>query len=370
MKLFLRYFLPPILALSLYIFADAKVYYQLGPTIGDYFQRIFNPGSNMSDRTIKTRGYYEQLIHTERFNSPLSLTYTKKPKDWWSREPKLLTSTRDIRVLELRPSMEVSAKNVVLKTNSWGMRDKERELTAKAGTFRIAVLGSSAEMGSGVADDQTFSIILENLLNENKINSAQNYEVLNFAVSTYSALAQPITLEKKVLRFKPDLVLYSARPNDAAWLLNKIVRTIFHGIKFPYPEIENIIVQKKIESSKDEEKISKQLYPYQDIFLLNMYQRMVQLSKAHNARPVWVFTPSIGPFFHSKEFSSLSKIAINAGFIVIDLSRVYEGMDPEKLMLSEWDEHPNAIAHRLIAEALYKALVSKKLLIEDGANVD
>lgn len=367
MKSPLRFFLPAFMAFSLYLLADARVYYQLGPSIGDYFQRIFNPGSNMSDRTIKTRGYYEQLIHTDRFNTQLSLVYSKKPKDWFTKESILLVKTNDLRVFELKPSMEISAKNVTLRTNKWGMRDKERDLSPAPNTFRLAVLGSSSEMGSGVNDNETFSMVLESLLNQDP-NASIRYEVLNFGSANYSALSQPLVLEKKALHFKPNLVLYIARPNDASWLLTKIRTAVKRGDKIPYPNLQNSLIKLQLAPHMNEQSMMKKLFPLRNDFLASMYQLIVQICKEHNARPVWVFTPNIGPFFHEQEYQELSKLALQAGFFVLDLSRVYEGQNPERLMLNEWDEHPSAFAHRLIAISLYKNLLDKKLINEIPTN--
>jgi len=54
------------------------------------------------------------------------------------------------------------------------------------------------------------------------------------------------------------------------------------------------------------------------------------------------------------EKDKVKALAEAAGFAVIDLSGVYDGLDPQSLRVSADDNHPNAEGHRLVAEALYR----------------
>ena len=50
-------------------------------------------------------------------------------------------------------------------TNSHGLRDREYAVEKPAGVFRIAVLGSSIDMGWGVGTEETYVNLLEDWLN-------------------------------------------------------------------------------------------------------------------------------------------------------------------------------------------------------------
>jgi hypothetical protein len=52
--------------------------------------------------------------------------------------------------------------------------------------------------------------------------------------------------------------------------------------------------------------------------------------------------------------------AKEAGFLPIDLSDVYQGKDTSSLQLADWDRHPNAAGHALIAERIYAGLVENE----------
>ena len=52
----------------------------------------------------------------------------------------------------------------------------------------------------------------------------------------------------------------------------------------------------------------------------------------------------------------LADLAAEAGFAIVNLSDVYDNQNREALRVAEWDWHPNAQGHRLLAERLYTAL--------------
>jgi hypothetical protein len=54
-------------------------------------------------------------------------------------------------------------------------------------------------------------------------------------------------------------------------------------------------------------------------------------------------------------------LARSAGFVVIDEPfHAYENVDNEQIIVAEWDSHPNARGHRILADALYQALVQHR----------
>ncbi len=93
--------------------------------------------------------------------------------------------------------------------NKHGQRDVERTFTKATGTRRVLLVGDSVVEGGGIADlEHTISRRLE------KIWANAAIEVLNFGVSGYCTLAEVELLEKKGLRFGPDLVILLFTEND------------------------------------------------------------------------------------------------------------------------------------------------------------
>jgi hypothetical protein len=98
------------------------------------------------------------------------------------------------------------------------MHSAEVTLEKSKGTFRIAVLGASMDMGWGVTYEQTYTHQLQEWLcdyaRRRGYGEERRFEVLNFAVAAYSPLQRLETLRRKAMAFHPDLVLYSATMLD------------------------------------------------------------------------------------------------------------------------------------------------------------
>src|SRR5437762_1773797 len=121
---------------------------------------------NRFDVDMLQEGYYERLTRVERFNSQLWEVYAASGhrQDEW--QPATVP-TGDFLGSQLRPSSVVflAANRAPARINAWGMRDREYALTPALGTVRLAVLGPSFSVGSGVGDDETFDNVLEDRLN-------------------------------------------------------------------------------------------------------------------------------------------------------------------------------------------------------------
>jgi lysophospholipase L1-like esterase len=69
--------------------------------------------------------------------------------------------------------------------------------------------------------------------------------------------------------------------------------------------------------------------------------------------------PTLENALRDEEIAHLSRVAEEAGFVILDLSDAYDNQDVESLVVAYWDKHPNAKGHRLIAEDLYRKLREK-----------
>jgi hypothetical protein len=104
----------------------------------------------------------------------------------------------------LAPGSSGFFKAARFTTNSLGFRGAETGLEKKSGVFRIAVLGASVTLGSGVTDEEVYSSQLQNRLDG---VAPGKFEVLNFAVGGYKALQVQKHFWTVAEPFKPDLVL-------------------------------------------------------------------------------------------------------------------------------------------------------------------
>jgi hypothetical protein len=90
------------------------------------------------------------------------------------------------------------------------------------------------------------------------------------------------------------------------------------------------------------------------------YSRVVTLARERGIVPIWIFLPALETPVLPEERAKLFNLAEDAGFVIVDLSDVYQNQDISSIIVAEWDKHPNAKGHALIAEHLYQALQQKK----------
>lgn len=98
------------------------------------------------------------------------------------------------------------------ETNSAGFRGPERALRKPPGVFRIAVIGDSFAMGSGVTQEETYADRLERALAA--AHPGRRIEVLNLGLGGLAASAVVDRLVRLGLRYDPDLIVYGYTLND------------------------------------------------------------------------------------------------------------------------------------------------------------
>lgn len=105
--------------------------------------------------------------------------------------------------------------NYVQTVNNLGLRGRNIEIKKALDHYRILMLGDSFTMGKGVADDKTFSALLEQSLNaRNNTVDKKTIEVLNAGVDSYSPILSFFQLTKDLRPLKPDLVVLNLDMSD------------------------------------------------------------------------------------------------------------------------------------------------------------
>ena len=100
----------------------------------------------------------------------------------------------------------------LVKNNQYGFRERNFDSPKPAGMYRIMVLGDSLTWGAGLAPEERYTAITENLLN--KTFNDRKFEVLNFGIS-----GGPTIRERDILRqykdiVNPDLIVVGFCLND------------------------------------------------------------------------------------------------------------------------------------------------------------
>jgi len=326
---------------------------------GEFVAHLRQSRLNQVDQQEIIRGYYEELVHVEQFNTALFTGLERRPvfSHFFGGEKGADRKTDDLLGHELRPSVSVPWKLKSFSTNRWGMRDREYDLEKREGTYRVAWLGSSHLMGWGVADDETFENRIEERLNAAAPNgNGVRVEFLNFGVSDYSILHNVFVLEERALRFQPDAVVYVAHRRDAGGGGERaLAGALNRGVDVPYPFLAELAARAGVAPGMPVALGRKRLAPYRDEILAWAYARFAQAARARGIVPIWTFLPERADA-PDRVPPVLLRTAREAGFEVLDVGDPFEGHREQDLNVAAWDFHPNAEAHEILADRLHAAL--------------
>lgn len=281
-----------------------------------------------------------------------------------------------------------------ISINSDGLRDREFVIPKPDNTYRILVLGDSFTWGVGLDVEETIPKLLERRLSES--SEIGNFEVINAAIPGYNTIEEFLLLREKGLKYKPDIVLLIYNLNDIEYLMHLSEKT--YGDKEPTPVVE-------IDSGEDITKYSKNSgfrglvlkIERHSVFVRFLVPRVGSLLRRMNliqsTEFSWVqkiyqgFTNENPGWLESKR--GLTKIAeacrVNdcdfliavypllveldnykgynvhrtilefcrtAGIKAVDLLPIFENTKAQSHWINFMDSHPNANAHKMIAETL------------------
>jgi alginate O-acetyltransferase complex protein AlgI len=332
---------------------------------GKWIASAKDPGLNDVEMADLERGYYEDLMDVDKLNGELWRLYSKRPPEWEEDLTKtgLTQMTSDLTFYKFNPSMEAKFKGVMLRTNRWGMHDKEYDLQPPNGCYRIAILGASYVMGSGVDREHTFESALERRLNSEKSNKYSSYEILNFGVGGYGPLCEIDVLRDRVLPFKPNAVFLVGHTGNDQRAAHNLLLAWKKKVEVPKGHLRDLMQSLGIEENTPETVVRRRLAPHGTELLAWSYQTIVNICKENGIRPVYVFLPQVG---YEIDRSAEIRVAEEAGFTVLDLYGAYGNRTAKSLAIAEWDNHPNNDGHQLIADKLYERFKEKGISEEHG----
>lgn len=247
------------------------------------------------------------------------------------------------------------------KTNSFGLRDKDYEFVKPKKTFRIALLGGSYEMGSGVDNKDVFESLLELKLNALATDSLiNNYEIFNFAAGGFYSIQHVELCHTKVFQYTPNAVMYIAHSGEKWRLINTFANLIGQGKNLKYPLLIFIKNKAGIKQTMSKAEMQRRLEPYGDVLIKWAYSEISKLCYENNCKAIWVYLPATADIIDKKEFDFIKAIGDECHFLQLDLTGVYDSVNKREIVVSEWDTHPNDKGHRLIADKLFKEMIKIK----------
>ncbi|MEP6619271.1 MAG: hypothetical protein ABJE47_08150 [bacterium] len=362
---------------ALLVISTSQLKQAAGPRIGGFIATLQSASLNTQDRALQQRGYYEKLDNRGRLSAQLWTTIQRAPAGLLA-----LTDTKAYRRRtddfiggDLTPNSSGLVSGKLVTVNSMGMRDHDYTLAKPADTKRIALLGPSYTMGSGVADDETYDAYLEPRMNEQQGGSPR-YETLNFGVAAYSLLHQMRILDDRAYKFNPDVVLLTDSRTPARPIVQHLIRALEDGTLGTYPGLDSIVKRagvhdypgKGVAIATDPLRAMARMVgvktrmPYREAYIrLNnamseiidwTLQHTAEQAKAHGAVPI--FVDGMFPADTAIPDSPMMASARKHGFLVIELATQWEGQPRDDLRIGAWDNHPNPRAMKMIADGLYR----------------
>jgi hypothetical protein len=343
-----------------------------------------SPELNRAERESSAGGYYEGLIGDggEGSRSELAMRLLGKPSDWVRFHAANVSQVLDddFLLFELKPNLHRTLFGQPFTTNRYGLRDREYTLVKPPGVFRIAVLGSSIDMGWGIGTEDTYVNLLEDWLNEHATRRglARRFEVLNFAVAAYSPMQRHEAFHRKAVKFAPDLVLYSATLLDTRLIEIYLCDLLQSNVDVHYDFFRSALAEAKIqvdelrrepdgklaEKTAIKARIRPRYWEFYDqtIGLLAADCRALEIPLA------CMIIPRVGkadsPALRAEPVARLREIASHHALTLFDLTSTFDNDDPAKLEIAAWDDHPNARGHRRLFRALARALTHEQTLYQ------
>jgi len=342
-----------------------------------------SPEMNRAEREGHAAGYYEGLIGGKSGGSGAlrgdpAHRLTGKPTGWVSfREADVVHYLDDdFLQFELKPHLDRNLFGQPFLTNAFGMHDDPISLEKPEGTLRVAVLGSSMDMGWGVRYQETYMNKLEQWLDNYRVrhhlSNPRRFEVLNFAVAAYSPMQRLDVLRRKVMAFHPDLVIYSATTLDLRLMEIHICDMLRKRVDLKYDfisqarELAGVDADDvRLDSDGDllnKDRLKKKLRPYY-WWLYDVTLAAIAADCRSAGVPLaMVIIPRVGradlPSARAEPVARLKALASRQGLTVFDLSDTFDLIDPAKLEIAAWDDHPNVVGHHRLFLALARALVN------------
>lgn len=340
---------------------------------------------NRVDREATAGGYYEGLIGVDGPQTARGELAQRlgKPTDWVRFHAANVTRPLpdgDFLQFELKPNVRQILFGKPFTTNTHGMRDREYTVEKPEGVYRIAVLGSSMDMGWGIGTEETYVNLLEDWLNSHaaKRGVARRFQVLNFAVAAYSPLQRLESFRRKALRFRPDMVIYSATMLDNR-LTEIHLCDLFRGHSaLPYPFLRDAIAASGLTADDrrtdpedrliHKEIVKRKLRPYYWSLYDATLGTLAADCRSERIALACVIIPRVGKAdaadARAEAVARFRGITAHQAIPLFDLSGTFDQHDPGQFEIAPWDDHPNALGHRRLFLALSRALVKDQALYE------
>ena len=317
---------------------------------------------NPVDMVYAERGYYDNLLNGNNF---LHNTASTSAPSWAKTVyPQVLNFTERIVRKEFLPNKKITYNEVTLTTNEYGMRDKSYSLQKPDSSYRIAIIGGSYEAGQGVDDKAVYETVVEDRLAQNatisKDGVPQKMELLNFSGPGYLVLQDYPILEHKIVPFRPDAVVLYVYTDERNRFLQNFTGLIQKDHELEYAFLNDFKKKHQLDKFQSTSELAKRANTGYEELNEWCFTQIEKLCVAEHITPIVVFEPALGNTFSQVEYDYLKSVSLKHHFKFWDMRNIYDNLDYLSLSLNDWDLHPNAEGHKIIADKFYGLILSNQ----------
>ena len=253
---------------------------------------------------------------------------------------------------ELKPNLDQDFKLARLRTNSQGLHDREYSIKKPPGTFRVAVLGDSQTMASGVSRDENYHAVIESRLDPQALGY-ERIEFINFAVGGFTPGDYRDVFEHKVLAYSPDLVIIGFTPGN-----DEIFNFSSREGRYPERPVRDGFFQsflwRRIEDLSSHY-LGGESHAERGPFLDQHRDLLRFLLGDIRRRSEEVGAPVLLVYLSRTERENrpeVQRLAESLGIRFVETGPAFRDIPLDDTRIYRTDRHPNVYAHRVIADTI------------------
>ena len=267
--------------------------------------------------------------------------------------------------------------------NSQGTRGREFTVAKQPNTIRIVSLGDSKTFGWGLTEAETYSGLLEKLLQE-RAGPNRKVEVINAGVNAYSYPQMHAYFKNVALKYSPDMVIIGdanlwtqfSDSNSREFVKKFMMRVQLKNFLRRFA-MYHYVIEVKLKQVYERQRVKfipvdpKQdtLFKEQqakdpDAFFRNSIEQLCGLAVSNGVKPVLLYMPVLTTLQQPPQSNSVwrTKTLVSQKLDVAFVDTISElAPKAEALYLDADPVHFNAVGNEIIARKLF-ATVSKILI--------
>jgi lysophospholipase L1-like esterase len=277
---------------------------------------------------------------------------------------------RELKVRSTDPSLDFEhlknksavLQNVEIRLNDWGLRGGS--LTpAGPDTRRILFLGASTTLGWGVHEDENVEVQLQKQLAAAGVSA----QVLNAGVGNYNAERYVSRFFKQLTGLNPTDIVVQYFMRDAEDLPSSRGNIFMRNSELAVTLwIAYHRLLDRFGDANIVERYRKVYDPAQPGFVVmeQELKKLSQYAREHGIRLYLMMIPDVHDLVDYK-FMFVHDIMHNFakanGYAYVDMLSAMTGLRPQEIWAMPGDPHPNAFAHKLMADAIFPLIVQSSL---------